>query len=173
MTEQAPAAHEMAYPTGSGHCDECGTRYPDAHATHCSANPDNLVDDEHPRACLWVSRSGIQAEIAHAASVSGAEVYPAGQWGDPDAQADVLVTPAARGIVTVHHDDVAEAVAHLPGVALVRLYPMPRARRAGEGIAEYTAAAMLAPDGSNREPMDMQHPTLALAIAHALCWLTD
>jgi hypothetical protein len=165
------AEHSPRAAGASDYCDECGTPYPDPHATHCSAHPDNLVDDEHPEACLWISRTGIQGEIAGAARANRAKVHPAGQWGDPDAQAAVLTTTTAHGIVTVHHDDIAEAIAH-DTAALVYAYPA-RPRRQDESIADYATAAMLTPDGANRTPVQVTRPSLTEAIGHALAHLSD
>jgi hypothetical protein len=170
MTEQKPDAgvDGMASPSEPGYCEHCGVHFSDPHSPQCPADQGG-IDSE---ACLWMSRAAIQALIGDAAQEHGAEVYTAGQWGDPDAEVDVVTTPAACGIVAVHYDDVAEATAHAAHQVLVYVYRASRTRGAGEGIAGYVAAAMLAPDGSNREPVEVTRPDVAEAIAAGLDALT-
>ena len=149
-------------------CTACGMHFSQGHTPGCPADPDPDEVEES----VWLSSRAIQALIRRLALAIGATSHGPAEWGDRNADADVVTSPEAYGIVTVSHDNVREAITHPVQPMAVYVYRMPRRRRRTEHIADYAYEAMCDADGANREPVEVAAPATGQAIADALASLT-
>jgi hypothetical protein len=169
MAEQKPTVGGRLIATvgldRDDHCTVCDAHFSDPHAPDCPAN-------DAGEACVWLSRAVIRFLIANLAEASDATAHQGAQWGDPDADTDVVTTTTAHGLVTVPYDNVAEAVAHGGQLVTVYAYPTSRPRAADEDLAAYAQVVMCDEQGANRAPVEIVRPSLFQAIAAAVDGLT-
>lgn len=128
--------------------------------------------DDH-EAGLWLGGREIHSLIRRLAERIGATAHAPAEWGDRNADADVMTSPEAHGLITVNYDTAREAFTHPAQPMAVYAYPMPRRRRQAEHIADYAYEAMCDADGANREPIEVTGSDVDEAIAAGLVLLTQ
>jgi hypothetical protein len=130
----------------------------------------HVAGDGEERA--WLSSQAVHRLIRQLAEATGATAHGPAEWGDRNADADVMTSPEAHGLITVNYDTAREAFTHPAQPMAVYVYPMPRRRRRTEHIADYAYEAMCDADGANREPVEVTGSGIDEAIAAGLVLLT-